>query len=194
MESKENKFLDAISFKAIFDDACNARITDLSTTKGFIVDDVEYCVEVYGCLFNGISELVIYPVIDDITIDIDMKLILLLANIELGKYLEANKETIELLSAELKTKEELLILKSAIKELKKNIKYINHEMVGDLYTLSEIVLNIRQEDIFKNHINIDNCLWNKGEIEIVKQWLKQELKIVNKKLRKYERISNKSKS
>ena len=92
----------------------------------------------------------------------------------------------------METKEELLLYKSALKKLLKNIPVIGVTYVLGLCHLATKVLNIEEYEIFDK--NIDNYamsigedtghfLWTIGEQKTREEWLKQELEKVNQKLK-----------
>lgn len=95
----------------------------------------------------------------------------------------------------METKDELLIYKSALETLLRNIRVITPLYVLGLCHLATKVLNAEQCDIFDKYIDnyaksigeyADHFLWTIGEQEPRKQWLESELEKVNLKLKEYE--------
>ena len=95
----------------------------------------------------------------------------------------------------METKDKLLIYKSALETLLKNIGVISPIYVLGLCHLATKVLNTEQCDIFDKYIDsyamsigtdADHFLWPIGEQKPRKQWLESELEKVNLKLKEYE--------
>ena len=95
----------------------------------------------------------------------------------------------------METKKELLIYKSALETLLRNIGVISPIYILGLCHLATKVLNTEQGAIFDNYIDnyaksigkcADDFLWPIGEQKPRKQWLESELEKVNQKLKEYE--------
>lgn len=96
----------------------------------------------------------------------------------------------------METKEELLVLKSAIKHLIENIFYIDRRgYINGLCGLASYCLPSREYLIFKNYvreygesigINHYMYIWERGAKEPRIEWLEKELEKVNQKLKEYE--------
>ena len=96
----------------------------------------------------------------------------------------------------METKEELLIYRSALETLLREIEVAGFMFFRGLCSMAKYKLNRKQRDIFMLHLenyaiskNVDidhEYIWKQRDIAPRKQWLKSELEKVNQKLKEYE--------
>ena len=96
----------------------------------------------------------------------------------------------------METKDELLIYKSALEKLLREIEVEKFLFFSGLRSMAKYKLNRKQRDIFMLHLgnyaiskNVDidhEYIWKQKDTTPRKQWLESELEKVNLKLKEYE--------